>query len=159
MWRVFLPQCPQVFSCQRGAIPLHNKPEEAAKASHTTWKTYYCKQVQTVAVVRCCDSVVTHQKSKIRGFKSYPVNHQKRIFDRNEASFTGQGFCNRLQSRVKCFSAVNLSYWKYTTTLIQMIEWCTCGYTVCVNSLLKSRGPLYSHMCEVSTGWTWRFEV
>lgn len=31
---------------------------------------------------------------------AYPVNHQKRIFDRNEASLTGQGFWNMPNNRI-----------------------------------------------------------
>lgn len=31
---------------------------------------------------------------------AYPVNHQKRIFDRNEASLTGHGFCKISHNRL-----------------------------------------------------------
>lgn len=53
----------------------------------------------------------TKPKKKKRGLleePAYPVNHQKRIFDRKEASLMGHGFCNRLESKITDVFLVNL---------------------------------------------------
>lgn len=55
----------------------------------TTKHTVYCKQV--FAVLAGSQKLGYEQ---VVGQTAYPVNHQKRIFDRKEASFTGQGFWN-----------------------------------------------------------------
>lgn len=99
--------------------------------------TYYCKQVQTVAVV-------SQPKGKKLGFfkePSYPVNHQKRIFDRKEASFTGQGFCNKLETRLSVVFAVNLSplfaFETYTASQRPLVDgWMVHLWGVCLMMLM-----------------------
>lgn len=92
---------------------------------------------------------------EIRGFEepSYPVNHQKRIFDRKEASFTGQGFCNRLKTRLTVVFAVNLSPLKgfrdihgFTEAVGRWLNGALVSELImlmCVNSTVQSGGPLW----------------
>lgn len=109
VWRVFLPQGPQVLCCQWGAISFHNKPgKRTAGMSHIHTikrKTQFIVDMLYTLLLQW-----VRRSLKIRGFKdpTYPVNHQKRIFDRKEASLTGQGFCNRLKTRLTDDFRVNI---------------------------------------------------
>lgn len=104
-WRVLLPEGPQVLRRQRGAVPFHNKPAEGrwggggggGEMSHT-----HEQQQNTQFTVNGC-LMLRGVLQKIGGGckeTAYPVNHQKRIFDRNEASLTGHGFCKISNNRL-----------------------------------------------------------
>lgn len=106
------------------------------------------------------------------------MNHQKRIFDRKEASFTGQGFCNRLKTRLTVVFAVNLSplegFWEIHI-LTESVGWWLNGALVravfknanvrkqhCTlrwSSLTTKGHELPQIVLSVSAGWIWRFEV
>lgn len=98
--RVLLPEGPQVLRRQRVAVSFHNKPaegsEEGGCESRTrapTKHTVYCKQVHNSPRTAAENGGGCEETA-------YPVNHQKRSFDRKEASLTGHGFCKISNNRL-----------------------------------------------------------
>lgn len=140
--RVLLPECPQVLCRQRGAVSFYNKPaqrsEEVGVESlrrATTKHTAYWKQV--------------HNAFGTGGFEetAYPVNHQKRIFDRKEASWTGHGFCNISNNRLIAGYIANHAkfYTKQTAMYGQRLS------AISSNLLGHCRMSL-QHLCTVFSG-------
>lgn len=82
---------------------------------------------------------------------AYPVNHQKRIFDRKEASLTGHGFCNGLKHRLVVFVVNHLqasetcAVSQRQSSDIWMMHLCKVCWIiqVCVNSTVQSGGTLW----------------
>lgn len=104
----------------------------------TTKRTVHCKQVH--------DALVVGRKWWCEE-KAYPVNHQKRIFDRKEASLTGHGFWNISNTRFTAVFTVNELTIKAEPHLLARVI-CRSGVFI---ELLCSISTVQLSFCQVST--------
>lgn len=145
---VFLPEGPQVLRRQWGAVSFHNKAAEGLEGGRWITHAHEWQQNTQFTVNRCpmllwwagCRKWWCEEKA-------YPVNHQKRIFDRKDASLTGHGFWNISNNRLTAVFTVNDLIIKSWTTFA-----CEGHLQVRVFiELLCSISTIQLSFCQVST--------
>lgn len=82
--------------------------------------------------------------------KAYPVNHQKRIFDRKEASLTGHGFWNISNNRLTAVFTINDLIIKAEPLLLARVI-CKSGFSLScyVQFQQYSFPPVKSHLAII----------
>ena len=108
-----------------------NTPPKGFKRSSKCWKKHWCRSATTM--------------TKILHILSYPVNHQKVIWDKNDDSFSGQGFW---WGRKKEYFFNNFHFQKYNVdniTRLQNLYKIRLWQKVMGGLVLDLRATLLSH--------------
>ena len=97
LWSILFPS--QRWSCQMCPSPSKSTGHQLREGYDNPWQQAWV--IQNAVMLFFMQTKKTPSESVLHNWglqkTFYPVNHQKRILDRKEASFTGHGFWKRLK--------------------------------------------------------------